>query len=187
MSRCGCFPLARFDHRSRREFFTRGQCSYPDRLHANAPAQRRDFPARVHAELAPNRYPVHSSQLFGDRYVRHSATRRNDRAKFEIGVRACHHHAGCAFHRGESLPLGKGRKAACLSQTVGPGRFVALLFPWRLRSVEPSGINQSENYPSRSQPQPQLAHSKCAHFCRQREGYRIGRGLGSSRQDRECL
>ncbi len=62
-------------HRRGREFFTGGERSDPDRLHANAPAEWRDFPAFVYAELAANRHPIHSSELPRHRHVGNSPAR----------------------------------------------------------------------------------------------------------------
>src|SRR4029077_486885 len=83
------FSISRLNYRRGGEFFPGSQRPHPDRLHADAVVERRDFSTPVHAELAANRNPIHSGELFGDRYVRNLATRRDSLAKFQIGFRAC--------------------------------------------------------------------------------------------------
>ena len=104
------------------------QHPHPDRLHADAVSERRDLSALVHAGLAADRHPIHSGQLSGDRHVRNSSARRNDRAKFEIGRCALWSPCWSHFLSRPNFSAGKRKKSCGPRPNFGSWSFLLPFF-----------------------------------------------------------
>ncbi len=92
-----------------------------------------------------------------------------------------------SVHRHETFPLGKRREAAQYRQALGLGGAGAVPPPGRLPIVEPTGPRQSEDPRARHGARKNMADQECAHFCRRREGDRIGLDPDQGREDRRDL